>query len=318
MVQDIAAQEGVKISIADQCMYGLKTWTAGGREMAQARKRTKFMTNCQGIHEELQTRCNNLHTHQHLINGRAKWAARYPSGLCQAICRGLMKHVYGKSSGVQHLARFTAVDRVSAITGGGKKEEETKDQHESEEEWMRAWDDVTGQELSPSEVRKARMTEARYVEKKRVWRKITRREALRRGIKIIGTRWIDVNKGDKDHPDLRSRLVGQEFWDGKDESLFASMPPLEALRYLISDAATINDISDVHSKVVMVNDVSRAFFEAPVKKLVCVEIPPDMKSEEDEAEDMVGLLQMSMHGTRDASANFQAEVTRFMQSRGFE
>ena len=174
-----------------------------------------------------------------------------------------MKHVYGKSSGVQHLARFTAVDRVSAITGGGKKEEEAKDQHESEEEWMRAWDDVTGQELSPSEVRKARMTEARYVEKKRVWRKITRREALRRAIKIIGTRWIDVNRGDKDHPDLRSRLVGQEFWDGKDESLFASTPPLEALRYLISDAATINDISDVHSKVVMVNDVSRASSKHP-------------------------------------------------------
>eukprot|EP00973_Karenia_brevis_P049899 6927892-Karenia_brevis.AAC.1 len=63
-----------------------------------------------------------------------------------------------------------------------------------------------------------------------VWVEITRKEALEKNIKIIGTRWVDVNKGDKDNPMMRSRLVGQEFRDGEDDSLFASTPPLEALR----------------------------------------------------------------------------------------
>ena len=31
------------------------------------------------------------------------------------------------------------------------------------------------------------------------------------GGKIIGTRWIDVNKGDEKNPVYRSRLVGKEF-----------------------------------------------------------------------------------------------------------
>eukprot|EP00973_Karenia_brevis_P031298 4319995-Karenia_brevis.AAC.1 len=146
---------------------------------------------------------------------------------------------------------------------------------------------------------------------------MTRREALARNIKIIGTRWIDVNKGDKDNPLLRSRLVGQEFRDGEDDSLFASTPPLEALRLLVSEVATIEDISEKWDKVLMFNDVSRAFFEAPVRREVCVEIPDMMKTDEDKRRDVVGLLKKSLYGTRDASANFQAEVKRFMESRGF-
>eukprot|EP00974_Lingulodinium_polyedra_P080547 7803045-Lingulodinium_polyedra.AAC.1 len=63
----------------------------------------------------------------------------------------------------------------------------------------------------------------------------------------------------------------------------------------------------------MVNDVARAFFEAPMKRWVCVELPEEEGSEEDE----VGLLQMSLYGTRDAAANFQAEVRKTMLAAGF-
>ena len=49
-------------------------------------------------------------------------------------------------------------------------------------------------------------------------------------------------------------------WKG----LFAATPPLEALRSLVSDAATDN----TGSKVLMVIDVPRAFFEAPVLRKV--------------------------------------------------
>ena len=62
-----------------------------------------------------------------------------------------------------------------------------------------------------------------------------RKTALALGYKIVGTRWLDINKGDDDKPDYRSRLVGKEYNDGFEEGLFASTPPLEALRWLLSE-----------------------------------------------------------------------------------
>ena len=64
---------------------------------------------------------------------------------------------------------------------------------------------------------------------------------MRRGVKIIKTRWIDINKGgDRANPNYRSRLVAKEFRDGNQDGLFASTPPLEALKLLISMTATVD------------------------------------------------------------------------------
>ena len=41
----------------------------------------------------------------------------------------------------------------------------------------------------------------------------------------IGTKWIDNNKGDKVHPEYRSRLVAQEIKMDKRNDLFAATPP---------------------------------------------------------------------------------------------
>ena len=54
----------------------------------------------------------------------------------------------------------------------------------------------------------------------------------------IGTRWVDVNKGDDQNPDYRSRLVAQEINNHKREDLFAATPPLEAKKILMSLAVT--------------------------------------------------------------------------------
>ena len=37
----------------------------------------------------------------------------------------------------------------------------------------------------------------------------------------IGVRWVDINKGDKVHPEYRSRLVAKEINKGKRDALFA-------------------------------------------------------------------------------------------------
>ena len=51
---------------------------------------------------------------------------------------------------------------------------------------------------------------------------------------------------------------------------------LELLRLRHSDAsATIRDKDDPHLKVMMMNDVARAFFEAPAVRQVYVELPDE-------------------------------------------
>ena len=59
-------------------------------------------------------------------------------------------------------------------------------------------------------------------------------------VEIVKTRWIDINKGDWENPNFRSRFVAKEFNDGAGEGLFASTPPLEALRFLLSELATVD------------------------------------------------------------------------------
>ena len=49
---------------------------------------------------------------------------------------------------------------------------------------------------------------------------------------------MDVNKGDEDRPEYRSRLVAKELKTDKRDDLFAATPPLEALKLLIYMAMT--------------------------------------------------------------------------------
>ena len=52
-------------------------------------------------------------------------------------------------------------------------------------------------------------------------------------------------------------------------------------------------------------------------RFVCVELPQEAIGEDEKDKDMVGWLQMSLYGTRDAAANFQEEVRKFMVKHGF-
>ena len=88
-----------------------------------------------------------------------------------------------------------------------------------------------------------------------------RKEVIRKGIRVVDTRWIDLNIGDAEHPDHRSRLVAKDFNTGREEGVFAATPPREALKFLISEAATIEEGSR-KEKIIMINNIARAFFEA--------------------------------------------------------
>ena len=77
-------------------------------------------------------------------------------------------------------------------------------------------------------------------------------------MKIIKTRWLDINKGDRCSPNYRSRFVGKEYNDGKGAEVgrFAAIPPLEALKLLVRDAATQRPGQSRTS--LMLSDVARA------------------------------------------------------------
>ena len=60
----------------------------------------------------------------------------------------------------------------------------------------------------------------------------------------------------------------------------------------------------------LVNDVSRAFFEAPAVRQVCIELPEEDANSADRNADNVGHLKRSLYGTRDAAMNWQEEVAK--------
>ena len=116
---------------------------------------------------------------------------------------------------------------------------------------------------------------------------------------MIGTEWIDINKGDDSKPDIRSRLVAKDFKADDRPELFAATPPTEAMRIILSEAATMGK----EEKVIMINDVRRAYFYAKALRPIWIELPEEDYTEEDMKEDRVGLLEMSLYGTRDAARN---------------
>ena len=120
------------------------------------------------------------------------------------------------------------------------------------------------------------------------------------GRKPISTRWIDINKGDVSNPNYRSRLVAREINTHKRNDLFAATPPLEALKMIPAMTATANK-----GESIMINDISRAFFHAKVKRNVYVQLPPEDQLPGEEQ--LCGKLRFSMYGTRDAAQNWFQE-----------
>ena len=56
----------------------------------------------------------------------------------------------------------------------------------------------------------------------------------------VSTKWVEVDKGAAEKPDVRCRLVARDFrvkGEGHRDDLFAAMPPLEAKKLLFKMAA---------------------------------------------------------------------------------
>ena len=107
-----------------------------------------------------------------------------------------------------------------------------------EGETMTARDDVSGAQLNAEMVLKAREVETQFFKRMGVYEYATRQDMLNKGCKPVRTKWVDVNKGDTSRPLYRSRLVAMEFNTHTDHTMYASTPPIEAMRCILSRAAT--------------------------------------------------------------------------------
>ena len=87
-----------------------------------------------------------------------------------------------------------------------------------------AWDDLTHMRLDAGKVKEARAKEVGYIRDKRVYGKIPRAQAVRNKWKVVQVRWIDINKGDDENPNYRSRLVGKAFNNEPMDGLFGGTP----------------------------------------------------------------------------------------------
>ena len=160
-------------------------------------------------------------------------------------------------------------------------------------------------------VKKARAEEMAVFDQYEVCTKVPEQEAWDvTGKSPIGVRWIDINKGDTQNWEYRSRLVAKEIKRDKRDVMFAATPPLEAKKAPFSLAVTEEFGSTKHSggrrrgkgpRKLLFIDVKRAYFQASAKRPVYVQLPP-----EDASPGQCGRLNKSMYGTRDAAQNWEA------------
>ena len=152
-----------------------------------------------------------------------KAAAIDPFNLCKAILQGLKlqltKDGYFKQGIVGVQAKWLEAD--------DDVEEYIKDAQVMATQGETVYRDaLTGQPLISSLVEAARRKELQYFAEKAVWKLRPRAEAYANmGKPPITVKWVDVNKGDDDVPNYRSRLVAREIRPPGEASIFAPTPP---------------------------------------------------------------------------------------------
>ena len=167
------------------------------------------------------------------------------------------------------------------------------------------WDDISGRALKSELVREAREDERRVCVEANVFTKVPISECWSEtGAPPVSTKWVDINKGDDNDPDYRSRWVGREFKgnDRNRDDLFAATPPLEAKRSLIALASCQTGVPRNKIKKLGFIDIRQAYFHAKAKRLMYVVIPEEF-CEPGEFGKVCGRLNYSLYGIRDTANN---------------
>ena len=131
--------------------------------------------------------------------------------------------------------------------------------------------------------------------------------------KIIPSRWVLCNKGDAEHPDVRARLVGCEVNTYTDDSFYASTPPLESKRMLLSEFATKRVAESGMPLQLSFVDIRNAYFNGIPKRNIFVRLPKELGL----GAGTVAKLDRCMYGTRDAAGIWETCYSDALTQMGF-
>ncbi len=238
IMQRLLNMRGVMKFNFDFCTMGMKAKDANG-EIGLVKKRTGLVTNSRhvaGLMEKAQ--CRGGHQHVVLQDGKPKACERYPDAFCDSVCLGVkmeledevwLNKIFTKVAEKEMIGSLLEVqEKFEAMAEPDEEEDEMKKYRElyQESDFI---DDISSAALEKDLAIRARMTEMSFFKKLGVYTK----EPRQIWMKVITTRWIDTNKGDRDHPDYRSRMVGREINRGKRDDLVAATPPLQSHRFWV-------------------------------------------------------------------------------------
>ena len=303
--------DGVRVTF-DFCMLGMTSKDEQGE--APVMKKTAVVTNSKKLAEALrQCQCDHSHRHVVLLGGKAKACQRYPDEFCELVCKTVMEEknqlTYGSINSLTNENKQNDISDITEYISALVKED-MPTPHEDLYENYDFVDDVTGKDLDGRLAAAARRLEMDFFRRKQVYKKVPRYEAQG---KVVSTKWIDINKGDAQNPNYRARLVGREIKTDKRLDLFAATPPLESLR-MVSSMCASNQRRSQPYRILSI-DIKRAYFYAPAERPVYIEIPVEDYQPGDE--NLVGKLELSLYGTRDAAQNWAKEYTTFLEQLGF-
>ena len=284
-------------------------------------KMTRWITNSREIAKVLDKYCTNrrggpIHRHVPLVGGIARLCEAYPLELVDAVLEGLKKQMLSDR----------AISSIELHASGPVPTEPLFDEKTMSEmagEVMDYYDDISGEKLPYDLVVKARQEEINWVRSIGFYDKVPRAVALQRGVRPLQVRWVDVNKGDRSHYKVRSRIVGKELKSKTREALlahelFSATPPWETVKGLFSLLVTDLPAAMTGGEplVMCVYDISRAHFMPAVEREIYIELPDEDKLDGDG--DVVGRLKRNMYGCRDASHGWMKDWQALLASGGYQ
>ena len=175
-------------------------------------------------------------------------------------------------------------------------------------------DEYTGDALPPELVAAAKEEEVSAMEEWAVWEEVDEAECRRvTGKRPIKGRWVVTNKGDRTTPDIRARWVAKEVNTYKTDAFYSSTPPLEAMRLLLSEAATTQaDGAAMGSMKLLLLDAKKAHLHAPAVRQVYVDLPPERQRP-----GRCCRLLRCLYGTRDAPQQWERYAANCLEHLGF-
>lgn len=139
---------------------------------------------------------------------------------------------------------------------------------------------------------------------------------LPKGQRAIPTRWVFKRKYDETGAVVRykGRVVVQDcgyniyYWEG---NTFSPVAKISSIRVLLALVAIMD--WELYSM-----DVVNAYLQSPVDGEIYVKLPPGYEKKNEAGEDLVGRLEKSLYGLRQASRNWYVTIRKWFLSYGLK